>query len=122
MAVQTLPAQQVKPENQSTRWVFTFADYERIHEIGLFQDIHVELIDGDVLHREPISTRHAATVNRLSAILVPFVDDIAIVSVQNAMFLNDYSVPQRDLALFKYVRISTGRYDQPLPTFCSLSK
>jgi Uma2 family endonuclease len=102
MAVQTPPAQQVKPEVQGTPWAFTIADYERMHEIGLFKDVRVELIDGEVIRMSPIGNPHAVIVNLFTAILVPLVANQAIVSVQNSVILNDFTAPQPDLVLFKY--------------------
>jgi Uma2 family endonuclease len=103
MAVQTLPAQEATQEVQPTRWTFTVADYHRMLEVGIFtEDDRVELIDGEVIRMGPIGSPHAATVNRLNAILAPQIGNTAIVSIQNPVVLTDSTEPQPDLLILKY--------------------
>jgi Uma2 family endonuclease len=73
-----------------------------MHEIGFFQDVHVELTGGEVLRRGTITAPHAAAVNRLTATLVPLVANNAIVGVHNPIFLNDFTALKPDLVLLKY--------------------
>ena len=71
-------------------------------EVGLLsEDSRVELIEGEIIEMSPIGSSHGATVNRSSTLLNRKVGDIAIVSVQNPIRLNDFSEPQPDIALLK---------------------
>jgi len=68
----------------------------------LCEDDRVELLDGEIHYMSPIDSIHAANVNRLNRLLTRYLDDQAIVSVQNPLLLNDYSEPQPDLLLLRW--------------------
>lgn len=79
---------------------FSVREYARMLETGILgEDDRVELIDGEVREMSPIGPLHIAIVNRLNTLLSRLVGDDAIVSVQNPILLNDYTVPQPDVAL-----------------------
>jgi Uma2 family endonuclease len=79
---------------------FTIHDYARMREAGILgEDDRVELLDGEIYVMSPIGPLHIALVNRLNKLLVTHVADDAIVSVQNAIQLDDYSEPQPDVAV-----------------------
>lgn len=79
---------------------FTVVDYARMRETGILrEDDRVELIDGEIYLMSPLGSLHIAIVNRLNKLLMQQVGDAAIVSVQNAVQLNDYSEPQPDITL-----------------------
>lgn len=81
---------------------FTVAEYARMLTAGILsEDDRVELIDGEVRVMSPIGPRHAALVDRLNRILVLLCATSAIVRVQSAMQLNDYTEPQPDLAVLQ---------------------
>lgn len=81
---------------------FTVAEYYRMAEAGVFTpDDRVELIEGEILTMTPIGTRHAACVRRLVAFLHQRAGDLAQISVQSPIRLNDFSEPQPDIALLK---------------------
>lgn len=61
----------------------------------------VELVDGVVYNVSPIGTRHAACVDRLNRWLVLGVRDRAIVRVQGAMQVGEFSEPQPDVVLLR---------------------
>ncbi len=65
-------------------------------------DERVELIEGEIIEMSPIGPRHASTVNRLAGILATLFAGKFVVSIQNPVVLNDYSVPQPDLAVLKW--------------------
>ncbi len=62
----------------------------------------------------PIGSRHAACVNFLSRFLNRTVGDIALVSIQNPIRLNDFSEPEPDLALLR-LRDDFYRAAHPTP-------
>jgi len=79
---------------------FTIHDYARMREAGILgEDDRVELLDGEIYIMSPIGPLHIALVNRLTKLLVTQVADNAIVSIQNAIQLNDYSEPQPDVVV-----------------------
>jgi Uma2 family endonuclease len=65
----------------------------------LGEDDRVELIQGEILRMTPIGSRHAACVNKLTALFAARFSDRVQVSVQNPVRLDQYSEPQPDLAL-----------------------
>ena len=81
---------------------FNVDEYHRMAEVGLLsEDSRVELIEGEIIEMSPIGSTHGGTVNRSSTVLNSKLSQIAIVSVQNPIRLNDFSEPQPDLALLK---------------------
>lgn len=64
-------------------------------------EARVELFDGRVYEMSPIGSWHAACVRRLSALFAAGVGDRAIVSVQNPIWLDEYSEPEPDVALLR---------------------
>ena len=67
----------------------------------LSEDDRVELIEGEIVEMNPIGSRHAACVGRLTEFLGRLAAGEAIVWVQNPVQLNDYSEPLPDIALLK---------------------
>ncbi|HEY9860166.1 MAG TPA: Uma2 family endonuclease [Candidatus Obscuribacterales bacterium] len=87
---------------QLLRRQFTVAQYHQMVEAGILtEDDRVELIDGEVIELSPISSRHAACVNRLNYLFHSRLRDRAIVRVQNPVELSDRSEPQPDVALLQ---------------------
>lgn len=87
---------------QVARRYFTVDEYHRMAEAGILsEDDRVELIEGEILKMSPIGSRHAASVKRLNTLLNSLVGQIAIVSVQDPILLNDFSEPEPDIALLK---------------------
>ncbi len=78
-------------------------DYDRMVLVGILgkQD-RVELIRGEILDMSPIGQGHEGTVNALTQALVLACHGKAIVSVQNSIRLDRWSVPQPDFAVFRY--------------------
>jgi Uma2 family endonuclease len=87
---------------QLQKHYFKVDEYYRMAEAGVFaEDARVELIDGEVIEISPIGKRQAGCVNRLNRILHRKVGDLAIVSVQNPISIDEFSEPQPDLTLLK---------------------
>lgn len=83
------------------RW-FSVGDYYRMAEAGILTaDDRVELIEGEVLEMSPIGSRHAACVKRLNTLLNRQVGHTVIVSVQDPIYIDDFSEPQPDIALLR---------------------
>lgn len=80
---------------------FTVEEYHRMAEAGILgEDDRLELVRGKVVEMEPIGSRHAACVNRLTALFSPL-HDRAVLAVQNPVRLDEESEPEPDLALLR---------------------
>jgi Uma2 family endonuclease len=87
---------------QILRRHFNVTEYYRMAAAGVFsEDDRVELIEGEIIEMNPIGSRHAACVGRLTKLLERLAGDRAIVWVQNPVQVNAYSEPLPDVALLK---------------------
>jgi Uma2 family endonuclease len=85
------------------RWQVDVNTYHRMIEEGILtEDDRVELIEGEIIEMCAIGKPHAMCVNRLNRIFNSRASDVAIVSIQNPLTLNDLSEPQPDVALLKF--------------------
>jgi Uma2 family endonuclease len=96
-----------------TPYRFTRDEYYRMAEAGLFQDQHVELLDGEIITMSPKLTPHAFTVNQLMYTLIAALGSTAIVRVQDPIVLNNNSEPEPDIAICLPV---PDKYKQAHPT------
>lgn len=81
---------------------FSIEDYYRMAAAGVLrEDDRVELIEGEIIKMNPIGSRHAACVGRLTKLLERRGGDYAIVWVQNPVEINDYSEPVPDVTLLR---------------------
>ncbi|MBI3973583.1 MAG: Uma2 family endonuclease [Chloroflexi bacterium] len=79
---------------------FTVDEYYRMAEAGILaEDDRVELIDGEIVHMSPISSRHAAGVKRVRRLFDRRLGDRVVVSVQDPVRLGSFAEPQPDIAL-----------------------
>jgi Uma2 family endonuclease len=86
-----------------TRHTFKAEEYFRMAEAGILtEDDRVELIRGEIIAMSPISNRHMVCVNKLTWLLTGLARKVAIVSVQNPVHLDEYSVPEPDIVLFRF--------------------
>ncbi len=85
-----------------TRHRFTVDEYYRMAESGILTPgQRVELIEGEIVDMTPIGRRHMACVDRLTRDFVSALGDRAIVRVQGALRLHDYSEPEPDLVILR---------------------
>ncbi len=74
---------------QVARRYFNVTEYYRMAAAGvLSEDDRVELIEGEILEKSPIGSRHAACVGRLTELFSRQAGDEAIVWVQNPVQFN----------------------------------
>jgi Uma2 family endonuclease len=84
------------------RHAYSIDDYYRMAEAGILHpDDRVELIEGEIIDRVPIGSRHAAAVTRIGTILMRNVGTDAIVQIQNPVRLDRHSEPQPDIAVLQ---------------------
>src|SRR5437870_2459208 len=80
------------------RW--TVDEFEKLGEAGIFhEDDRVELLNGEIIVKDPIGYRHAQAVNRLSNFFARRGGDRFDVSPQNPINLDERSQPQPDICL-----------------------
>lgn len=80
----------------------TVHEYHAMGEAGiLHEDDRVELLDGQLIAMSPLGGPHITIVNRLNRWLSQNVGDAVLVSVQNALRLDDRSEPEPDLVLLR---------------------
>ena len=58
-----------------------------------------ELIDGEIIQRMTIGSKHAGTVKRLNRLLTSVLNETAIVSIQDPIHIDEYNEPEPDIAL-----------------------
>lgn len=81
---------------------FTSEDYHRLAQVGILApDARVELIEGEIHDRSPMGPFHGGVVNRLNELFSERRKNRWIVSVQNAIRLDNHSEPEPDLMLLK---------------------
>ena len=99
---------------QLARRLFTITEYHQMTEVGILsEDDRVELINGEIVARAPIGSRHAAGVDRINALFNSRIGQQAIVRIQSPIQLDEYSEPQPDLSL---LRPRADFYAQAHPT------
>src|SRR5215212_3778153 len=87
---------------QIVRRHFNITEYYRMAAAGVFnEDDRVELIEGEIVEMNPIGSRHAACVGRLTELLGQLAGGEAIAWVQNPVQVNDFSEPLPDVTLLK---------------------
>jgi Uma2 family endonuclease len=90
-----LPLHAIEPE------VFrplTVAEYERMHELGMFDNEAVELVYGSIVRMSPIGPSHAHSVTALNRLLVLKLDGRADIRPGVPLAAGEISLPQPDLA------------------------
>jgi Uma2 family endonuclease len=86
------------------------AEYDKLIELGAFQNERIELLDGLLVPMSPIGPPHSSAVQRLTAILVPALIGRATVRIQNPFAALDLSEPEPDVAV-----VPLGDYDTAHP-------
>lgn len=75
------------------------AEYDRLVELGAFDDEAIELLHGTLVTMSPNNPEHAGPIGQLSTILVPRLLGRALVRVQMPIWAADESEPEPDIAV-----------------------
>jgi Uma2 family endonuclease len=87
----------------AARRMWTADEYHRMAEVSiLHEDDRVELIDGEIIQLEPISSRHAACTSRLNKLLHHRLNDDVIISAGNPIRFDQYTEVQPDIAVLHF--------------------
>jgi Uma2 family endonuclease len=85
---------------RTRRW--TRVEYERLIDLGVFQPgERLELLDGELVVREPQGARHAGTIRRVVAALRHALGDVWQIDAQLPIALDDASEPEPDVAVVR---------------------
>ena len=85
-------------------------EYDKMVELGMFEDERIELLRGVLVPMSPIGPPHSATIDRLTRMLVLALDGRGTVRVQNPFAALDDSEPEPDLSVVPF-----GDYDEGHP-------
>lgn len=81
---------------------FCTEETHKMMEVGILpEESGWELIDGEIIHRMTIGSKHAGTVKKLNRILTNLLGEKAIVSIQDPIHVDEYNEPEPDIALLK---------------------
>jgi Uma2 family endonuclease len=87
---------------QVARRMFSTEEFHRMAQVGILaEDDRVELIEGEIIRMSPIGSRHAACVDRLTALFTRRFGRRAIVRVQSPIVLSRRSEPQPDVTVLR---------------------
>ena len=99
MTTTATPAQTVA----ATRRRFTVEEYCAMAEAGILtEDERVELLDGEIFVMPPIGEPHEFGADLLNRELTHRLYDRALVRVQNSIRLDDYGLPEPDIAVVRF--------------------
>ena len=88
---------------QLARLKFNIHDVERMIKAGVFAgNERVELIEGELIQMAPQGNNHISSIIRLDRFLHRRVGDDVLVSVQNAVIINNINEPQPDISLLRF--------------------
>lgn len=81
---------------------FRVEEFHKMMEAGILpEESGWEIIDGYVIDKMTIGSKHAGTVKRLNKSMSDLLGDTAIVSIQDPIHIDDYNEPEPDVALLK---------------------
>jgi Uma2 family endonuclease len=82
--------------------LWTVEEYHRIAEAGIFtDDERVELLEGKIFCKSAKTTAHCSSVMRTNYLLQNRLGNLAWVSIQDPVKLNERSEPEPDIAVVK---------------------
>jgi len=81
--------------------IWTRHEYYRMAEAGLFQDKHVELIEGRVIEMSPMGSLHATAVSLAARTLEGAFGSGYFVRSQMPLDAGEFSEPEPDIAVIK---------------------
>jgi Uma2 family endonuclease len=81
---------------------FRVEDFRKMTEAGILpEESGWEIIDGYLIDKMTIGSKHASTVKRLNRLLANVSGNETIISVQDPIHIDEYNEPEPDIALLK---------------------
>ena len=97
---------------------FTGEEFYRLYEVGLFHSKdRIELLNGEIIIMQAIGSRHAQAVTNFNFEFGEQARRRYMVSPQNPVELERYSMPQPDLTLVPMSRRNARRHPKPEEVF-----
>lgn len=94
-----IPGDALQPSVYELR-LFTAAEYQQLAGLGIFgEDERIELIEGRIVRMTPKNVDHAVATRRALRIFSRAAGELALISVQDPILLNDRSEPEPDVTL-----------------------
>lgn len=87
------------------------AEYDKMVELGLFDDERIELIRGVLVKMSPQKAAHSSTVKKLNKLLMTRLQGRFDLLIQAPLALSDDTEPEPDVAV-----VSLGDYETEHPT------
>lgn len=103
--------------NHPRPYLWTKPQYHALGDMGWFQDARVELVDGEIIQKVPISAPHWTAVALASETLRAIFADGYLVVAQNAFDGGPRSEPEPDIAV---IRGNPRDFVQALPSAAAL--
>lgn len=81
---------------------FTVEEFHKMTEAGILpEESGWEIIDGYLINKMSIGSKHASVVKKLNRRLTLMCEDQAIISVQDPIYIDQYNQPEPDIALLR---------------------
>lgn len=104
----------IQTQPQPRRLRFTVDEYYKMIELGMLKDYEkAEIIEGELIQKTTVGSRHAAIVNALNRFFSRNAVDEILVSVQNPVRLTDFNEPEPDIALADLTKFDGRRHPRP---------
>jgi Uma2 family endonuclease len=87
-------------------------EYDKLVELGMFEDEKIELLDGVLVPMSPIGAPHSSAVQKLNEILVVALTGRATVRPQLPFAVSDLSEPEPDLMVSPLDDYDTAHPDE----------
>jgi hypothetical protein len=85
-------------------------EYDKLVDLGMFEDERIELLRGVLVPMSPIGAPHSATINRLNRLLILALEGKGTVRIQDPFAALDDSEPEPDVSV-----VQLGDYDAGHP-------
>ena len=94
---------QYKKKSKPEKILISAEDYQRMGEAGIFDDKpRVELIDGIIYAKSPITPYHNAHVDKVSTYFTLSLAKKAIIRTQGSVRTDEYSEPEPDITILRF--------------------
>jgi Uma2 family endonuclease len=92
----------LEPEiDGSQRFLWTKEQYRNLSELGLLEEVRVELIEGEIIQMPAIDSRHFTSVLLTTRALQSVFSEGFVVASQNGFNASPRSEPQPDVAVYQ---------------------
>lgn len=99
MLTEIAPSREVSPK----KMLISAEDYQRMGAAGIFEGKpRVELIDGEIFTRSPLTPSHNGHVDKASAFLTVNLFGKANIRTQGSVRTDDYSEPEPDITVLRF--------------------